>query len=280
MPAPAIRRPVVAGMFYPADPATASSTAARLLASGPAGAGAAGAPAEIPAIAAVCPHAGWQYSGALAGRLAAAIAVPQRVLILAPNHTGRGERGAVWPDGTWRLPGLEVPVDAMFCRALCDESTLLGPDRAAHEDEHAIEVLLPLLAARQPALRIAPVVLGGLTYGECETLAAAITRAVRAADAPTLILASTDMNHYRPEAETRELDAKALAPLEALDPHGLFDTVRREGITMCGYIPTTVTLLAARTLGATRTTRIGYATSADANDDRDRVVGYAAVAVY
>jgi len=271
MPSPAVRFPAVAGAFYPDDPASVRSEVARLVQVG-------GAPPAA-AIAAVCPHAGWQFSGALAGRLAASLVVPPRVLILAPNHTGRGVRGAVWPDGTWRLPGLALPVDAPFCRALCDGSTLLAPDQAAHEDEHAIEVLLPLFAARQPALRIAPVVLGGLSWGECETLAAALTRVVRAAEGPTLIVASSDMNHYLPDDETRVLDEKALAPLEALDAHALYDTVRREGITMCGYIPATVALIAAKSLGATKTTRIGHTTSADAGGDRDRVVGYAAVAV-
>jgi AmmeMemoRadiSam system protein B len=273
MSAPAVRRPAVAGVFYPGDATGVVDGAARLAAR------AATAAAPLAAIAAVCPHAGWQYSGALAGKLAASIVVPSRVLIIAPNHTGRGARGAVWTEGTWRLPGLDVPVDAAFCRALCDQSTLLVPDHAAHEDEHAIEVLLPLLAARQPALHIAPVVLGGLSFGACETLAGEIARVVHASDGPTLIVASSDMNHYRTDAETRLLDAKALAPLEELDAHGLYDTVRREAITMCGYIPATVALLAARALGATRATRIGYATSADAGGDTDRVVGYAAVAI-
>jgi AmmeMemoRadiSam system protein B len=271
MRAPAIRLPAVAGAFYPDDPAAVAEEARRLVAPG-------GADAAQTAIAAVCPHAGWQYSGKLAGRLAASIVVPTRVVVLAPNHTGRGVRGAVWPSGAWRLPGAEVPVDAAFCRALCEESTLLAPDTAAHEDEHAIEVLVPLLAARQPALHLVPIVLGGLSFGECETLAGALARVVAAAPGPTLILASSDMNHYRPDAETRALDALALEPLEALDGHALYDTVRRHGITMCGVVPATVAVLAARALGATRATRVGYATSADAGGDAQRVVGYAAVA--
>jgi len=266
----AVRHPAVAGAFYPDDPAAVAADARRLVAGVPAAAAQA-------VIAAVSPHAGWMYSGALAGRLAASIVVPPRVLVLAPNHTGRGVRGSVWPGGVWRLPGLEVPVDAAFCRSLCDESPLLGPDIEAHADEHAIEVLVPLLAARQPALHLVPVVLAGLSFAECETLAAAIARAIQAAAGPTLIVASSDMNHYLPDDETRKLDALALAPLEALDAAALYQTVRRHGITMCGIIPTTVALLAARTLGATRSTRIGYATSADAGGDRGRVVGYAAV---
>jgi MEMO1 family protein len=273
MRTPAVREPAVAGSFYPGDAAGVARAVARLCAPAP------GVP-PIEALAVVCPHAGWAYSGALAGQLAAAVTVPRRVLILAPNHTGRGARGAVWPDGSWRLPGLEIPVDAELCRALCDASPLLVPDRSAHEDEHAIEVLLPLFASRQPALRIAPVVLGGLSFGACEALAAAVAGVVRAAPGPTLLLASSDMNHYRPDGETRALDAQALAPLEAVDGRGLYDTVRREAITMCGYIPATVALLAARALGATQATRIGYATSADAGGDADRVVGYAAVAIH
>jgi AmmeMemoRadiSam system protein B len=265
-----VRLPVVAGAFYPDDPATVAADAVRLAAPSP------DAPPR-PAIAAVCPHAGWMYSGALAGRLAAAVEVPPRVLVLAPNHTGRGARGSVWPGGAWRFPGAEVPVDAAFCRALCEASTLLEPDVEAHLDEHAVEVLVPLLAARQPALHLAPVVLGGLSFGECETLAGEIAGTIQSAPGPTLIVASSDMNHFLSDAETRALDALALAPLEALDGHGLYRTVREHGITMCGVIPSTVAILAARALGATRATRVGYATSADAGGDTHRVVGYAAV---
>jgi AmmeMemoRadiSam system protein B len=267
---PALRLPAVAGAFYPDDAASVVADARRLTSPSPAV-----EPAAV--IAAVCPHAGWMYSGALAGRLAASVVVPPRVLVLAPNHTGRGARGAVWPGGAWTLPGGEVPVDAAFCRALCEASTLLEPDVDAHLDEHAIEVLVPLLAARQPALHLAPVVLGGLSFGECETLAGAVARAVEAAPGPTLIVASSDMSHYLPDSTTRVLDARALEPLEALDGHGLYRTVREHGITMCGVIPTTVAILAARALGATRSTHVGYATSADAGGDKHRVVGYAAV---
>lgn len=266
-----VRLPAVAGAFYPDDAATVAADARRLVGDG-------GEDKALPAIAAVAPHAGWIYSGALAGQLAGSVVVPPRVIVLAPNHTGRGTRGSVWPGGVWRLPGMDVPVDTAFCRDLCAQSTLLAADTDAHSDEHSIEVLVPLLAARQPALHLVPVVLGGLSFGECETLAGAIARTVQAADGPTLILASSDMSHYLPEQETRELDALALEPLQALDGAGLYQTVRRHGITMCGVVPATVTLLAARLLGATRATRVGYTTSAETSGDHGRVVGYAALA--
>src|SRR5262245_60678008 len=108
---PPVRLPAVAGAFYPNDPAAVAEDARRLV-----GDGAADEAQAV--VAAVSPHAGWMYSGALAGRLAASMAVPPRVIVLAPNHTGRGTRGSVWPGGVWRLPGFDVPVDAAFCRAL------------------------------------------------------------------------------------------------------------------------------------------------------------------
>ena len=264
------REPAVAGTFYPAAPAAAAAEVARLVVSD-------AAPAR--AVAVVSPHAGWRYSGALAGKLFAGVEVPERVLVIAPNHTGNGSRASVWPDGAWRLPGVEVPTDTGFVAALLAASPLLRADREAHEEEHAIEVLLPLLAARQPALRIAAVVLGGLSFRECETLGQAVAGAVATAADPTLIVASSDMSHYLADDEARDVDRLALAPLAAADPRGLYDTVRAHGISMCGYIPATVALIAARALGATRASVVGYATSADAGGDPDRVVGYAAVRI-
>jgi AmmeMemoRadiSam system protein B len=267
----------VAGTFYPRAAAAVAAEAARLVGDG-------GAPAPAPAIAVVSPHAGWRYSGALAGKLFAGVVVPERVLVLAPNHTGRGPRASIWWGGDgapscWQLPGLDVPIDEAFVTALRAEAPALRADRDAHEDEHAIEVLLPLIAARQPKLRLAAVVLGGLGFPECEALGAGIARAIAGADGPTLIVASSDMSHYLADDEARATDRLALAPMAAADPRGLYDAVRAHGISMCGYLPATVALVAARALGATRATVVGYATSADAGGDRDRVVGYAAVRV-
>ena len=275
------RSPAVAGTFYPGSAAAVAAEAARLVT---------GEGAPAPAIAVVSPHAGWRYSGALAGRLFAGVVIPERVLVLAPNHTGRGPRASIWSssdDGvgaggaasSWRLPGLDVPIDEPFVASLRAQAPALRTDRDAHEDEHAIEVLLPLIAARQPKLRLAAIVLGGLPFPECEALGAGIARAVARADGPTLIVASSDMSHYLADDEARATDRLALAPLAAADARGLYDTVRGHGITMCGYIPATIALVAARALGARHATIVGYATSADAGADPDRVVGYAAVRI-
>src|SRR5581483_6194174 len=106
-----VRDPAVAGAFYPGSAAAVTREAQQLLHRDA---------AEVAnlaprrALAVVSPHAGWRYSGALAGRLFAATDVPERVLIMAPNHTGRGPRASLWPAGVWRLPGIDVPVDADF----------------------------------------------------------------------------------------------------------------------------------------------------------------------
>jgi hypothetical protein len=87
------------------------------------------------------------------------------------------------------------------------------------------------------------------------------------------------MNHYESDQVTRYKDSLALEKVLALDARGLHETVRREGITMCGYGPAVSTLIAARLLGATQAELVRYATSGDITGDRDEVVGYAGVMI-
>ena len=97
---------------------------------------------------------------------------------------------------------------------------------------------------------------------------------------PALVIASSDMNHFESDSVTRVKDRRAIDAVLALDPRGLYDTVREGHISMCGYAPATIMLTTARQLGATKAELIRYATSADVSGDRDMVVGYAGIAVY
>jgi hypothetical protein len=266
-----VREPAVAGMFYPGDAAAVRAAARRHLG--------AEAGTATRAIGAILPHAGWRYSGDVAGHTLARLEVPGAVIILCPNHTGRGARVAVAPGGAFRVPGADVPIDEPLARALLDAFPAARADWAAHAGEHAIEVELPLLLARRPDVRIVPVVVGGLGEADVLALGDALARVVRAAGEPVLLLASSDMNHYLDDETTRRVDRRALAPILALDPAGLFRRVRDEDITMCGVLPATAMLQAARALGATRAELVQYATSADASGDTERVVGYAGVIV-
>ena len=87
------------------------------------------------------------------------------------------------------------------------------------------------------------------------------------------------MNHYESDAITRVKDGRAIERVLALDPRGLYDTVRREGITMCGYAAIVAMLVAVRALGAKEATLVRYATSGDVTGDRDEVVGYAGIVI-
>jgi len=263
------RETAVAGRFYPSQPQRLAADVARLL-----------APEEPTAprraLGLLSPHAGYVFSGPVAGATWAAAEVPERVILLCPNHTGLGAPVSLWPEGAWRTPlglsALDGPLTAALLR-----SGLVTPDRAAHLAEHAIEVQLPFLQARRPGARIAALCLSRLPFARCQALGEALAAAVRAEGA--LLVASSDMSHYVPAEVARERDRLALDRLLALDPRGLHEVVERERISMCGVIPATVMLCAALELGATSARLTGYATSGDATGDDRSVVGYAGALV-
>lgn len=268
-----VRSPAVAGLFYPRDPQLLRREVERHI----------GDTADAaPAVGAVVPHAGYVYSGGVAGRTFRRLAVPRRVVILCPNHTGRGSRVSVVPAGAFRVPGADVPVDEHLARAVLAEVPGAAADTRAHEREHAIEVELPFLLARRPDVAIVPIVLGGLDESEAVAVGEGLARAAEAA-APgqdVLVLASSDMSHYVPDRTARALDRLAIERLLALDPSGLHRTVERHDISMCGYLPATAMLAWARRRGAGRAELAGYATSGETSGDLEHVVGYAGVVVH
>ena len=261
------REPAVAGRFYTDDPAALARQVDKFLA--------AGGP-RVRARGLVAPHAGYVYSGAVAGAVYARVEVPPRVIVLGPNHTGVGKAAALWPGGAWRLPTGDVPVDAALTAALA-ASPLVDSDPEAHLLEHSLEVQVPFLARARPDVAIAALCLGPLSYEQCEELGEHVARA--AAGAGALLVASSDMSHYVPAETAREKDHRAIARILALDPVGLYEVVRRERITMCGIVPTTVMLVAAKALGATKAELVRYANSGDVNGDTRQVVGYAGVLI-
>ncbi len=236
-----------------------------------------GRAAPTPATAVMVPHAGWSFSGPTAGALYAQVVIPERVVLLCPQHRAGGARAALWPDGHWRTPLGALPVDAAFAAALLDESPLIEADPAAHMDEHSIEIQLPFLKARNPAVRIVPLRLGRLAFEETRDLALALTEVIRRQSDETLIVASSDMSHESDYNRVLRHDEQAREKLQALDPEGLYDTVTRHDITMCGVLPATAAMVAARALGAVHATEVAYTTSADVSGRRDYVVGYAAM---
>jgi MEMO1 family protein len=261
-----IRQPAVAGRFYPSNPEELAREVDTY----------AGLPGEKKrAIACIVPHAGYMYSGHVAGAVYSRLEFSRRCILLGPRHFPRGEPLAILTEGSWRTPFGEAKIDSTLAAELARHDPRLRDDPVAHEREHSLEVQIPFLQRLVPDFLFVPIVLATDRYPAMEELGKAVAEVVRAQEHPVLMIASTDMNHYESDEVTRVKDERAVARILALDPRGLYDTVRNEGITMCGYAATVATLVAARELGAQKAELVRYATSGDINGDREKVVGYA-----
>ncbi len=231
-------------------------------------------------IGCLAPHAAYVYSGAVAGAVYSRLELPDRAIVLGPNHTGRGAPLAILSEGSWETPLGRIPIDAALARALRQQCHLLFEDQHAHRQEHSLEVQMPFLQKLQPRLEFVPIALGTDAFEALELLGNGMAEAIRNYPRRVLMVASSDMNHFESDERTRIKDRHAIDQVLALDPRGLYDTVRRERISMCGYCPTAAMLIAARRLGATQAELVRYATSADASGDYSRVVGYAGMVVW
>jgi hypothetical protein len=260
------RMPAVSGQFYPGTAPGLSRALLSLTRE---------EKATEPAIGVVVPHAGYVYSGAVAGEVFSSVRVPGRAVLFCPNHTGVGEDAAIMSHGAWWMPWGDVPVDEDLAARLETACPLLREDASAHSREHAIEVQLPFLHRFRPDIRIVPVALGRLSLEECREIGENVADTIAGDSEPPLLVASSDMSHYVPDAVARKKDRMAIDRMLALDPEGLYGTVRTERISMCGVMPATVVLFAARRLGATSARLVRYATSGDVSRDFDQVVGYA-----
>lgn len=269
-----LRQPAVAGRFYPAEPQALARQVDQCLASE------GGAAEKIEgALGCIVPHAGYVYSGPVAGAVFARLPARAAYIILGPNHTGRGAPLAIVSEGEWLTPLGRVRVDTELARRLRHSCSLLEEDSEAHEDEHSLEVQLPFLQRNVGTFSFVPIAVGVGGFKALEALGHGIGQTLKPSAQSALIIASSDMNHYEPDDVTRRKDGTAIDQIKALDPRGLYEVRRREDITMCGYGPAVAMLTAAKDLGATRAELVRYATSADASGDRSSVVGYAGIIV-
>jgi MEMO1 family protein len=267
-----IRPPAVSGRFYPSDEKKLAREIERYTAS-------TNKSKKVFARGCVVPHAGYMYSGSVAGAVYSKIEIPPRCILLGPRHFPGGEAMAIISEGSWRTPFGYAQIDSELAEELKRACPLLREDRVAHEREHSLEVQIPFLQQLAEKLRFVPVVLATQRYAELESLGHAVARVIAAHSEPVLLIASTDMNHYESDAITLVKDQKAIDRILALDPRGLYDTVRSEEISMCGYAATVAMLIAMRDLGAKDAELIRYATSGDITGDRDEVVGYAGIVI-
>jgi len=264
-----VRPPAVAGMFYPGEPRELAKMIDDLLADGDV------QPADWPGV--LVPHAGLIYSGRLAAQTFRRVRIPPTVIIIAPKHTRQGVDCAVAPHEIWSLPGAQMASDPGLARRLADEVPGLQLDAAAHQQEHSIEVQLPILARLAPHSRVVGITLGAGDWERCRALATGLAKVLRSLQPRPLLVISSDMNHYASDDENRRLDEIALQAVETLDPAAVYDTVvARHNISMCGVRPAIVVMETLRQLDLLgRCVRVGYETSAAVSRDTSRVVGYA-----
>jgi len=234
---------------------------------------------EISAIGCVVPHAGYVYSGAVAGAVYSRLKIPRRCIVLCPNHTGKGPPLSIMSRGGWETPLGVAAIDAGLADCLMEQFPLLAEDSEAHRGEHGIEVQLPFLQTRRVDFAFVPIVLGTRDFEVLEALGNAIGEFLAAQTERILIITSSDMNHYESDAITRIKDHMAIDQILALAARGLFDVAMREKISMCGLGPTVVMLTAARYLNAAKAELVQYATSGDVSGEREMVVGYAGIVV-
>ena len=266
---PVIRRPAVAGTFYPGTARALRGQVEDLLPRGP----------RERAVAVVAPHAGYMYSGRVAGEVYGALEPAEVYVILGPNHTGLGAGAAIITEGAWATPLGELPIETGLARSILQASDVLEEDDLAHLKEHAIEVQLPFLQLQEPVPTFVPICLLSHEYAACQDVGHAVAEVVAAYPKRVTLVASTDLNHYESQEVAERKDRLAIEQMLALDGPGLHRIVRQHRISMCGFHPTTAVLLAAKAMGASTARLVRYMTSGDVNHDYSRVVGYAGVII-
>lgn len=266
------RKPFVAGQFYPAGREKLRETIAGMI-----------DPAAAPkkSIALVAPHAGYVYSGPVAGAVFSSARIPGTCVILGPAHREIEPLFSIQARGSWETPLGESPIDEALASRIVAGSPLVEENDKAHRGEHSIEVELPFIQYFRDDAAIVPIAISHLAgYADLETLGRALAGAIRDSGREALIVASTDMSHYVSQKTAEKKDLMAIRKVLDLDPAGLFETVTAEGISMCGFQPTTAALVAALALGASRAELVRYQTSGDASGDYTQVVGYAGIRIF
>ena len=274
-----IRKPSVCGQFYSASSASLTKQIQGLLGQG------FSLKEEIggyDCLACMLPHAGYMYSGSVAAKTVSQIKIKDKIILLGPNHTGFGARFSIVKEGAWQTPLGEVPIESKLAEELLRECKYLEEDNLAHAYEHSLEVELPLLQYFNKKIAIVPIAFFPAEAQILGEIGRDIAKVIKRQNlqSSTLLVASSDMTHYEPQAQAEKKDSQAIQAILDLDEKKLLERVRDLEISMCGYAPVAVMLVAAKELGAKKARLVKYQTSGDVTQDKASVVGYAGVIIY
>jgi AmmeMemoRadiSam system protein B len=234
--------------------------------------------AEYSARAVICPHAGYIYSGKTAVKTLSSIKIPDNIIILGPNHTGLGDSVALYPQGEWETPLGNIKINKEIYNYL-NKYSFIQEDYLAHLKEHSIEVILPILKYFNENISISPICLQFLDLNYCEKVADAIYSIMKE-DKNILLVVSSDMNHFEPADISKIKDNMAIEKALSMNAAGLYETVIKNKISMCGVIPATIAIMVMNKLGIENSKLIHYSHSGMVNGDESSVVGYAGIIFY
>jgi len=266
-----IRKPAVAGYFYPSQAGALRKTMAKMIDF---------EKEKKKAMCVISPHAGYEYSGSVSGAVFSSVFLPNKFIILGPSHRGMSSPFAVMKEGIWETPLGTIPVDTQLAERLMTHSSLLTNDPSAHLEEHSLEVQLPFIQYFMEDFSIVPICIGHMTsLEELDELGVAISESITESEKDVLIVASTDMSHYVSQEMAKKKDFLAIDKILQLDAKGLYDVVYQEDISMCGMLPTVAAILASNELGAEKAELVRYQTSGDVSGNTSEVVGYAGIRI-
>ena len=266
-----VRKPIASGNFYPGTKAILEEELGKYIEF---------SDTKKKVIGIVSPHAGYVFSGACAGKVFGAVDVPGIVIILGVNHYGFGHPFAVDGHDSWQTPLGAAEVHKGLREKLTKDSEIFGIDNNSSIKEHSLEVQLPFIQFFKKDFSIVPICISYDTpFNNLEELGKAISQGIKELKEEVLIVASTDMSHYVSQEVAQKKDFLAIERVLQLDARGLYDTVQREQISMCGFQPTTSAIVASKELGAQNATLIKYQTSGDTTGNYFEVVGYAGIRI-
>jgi hypothetical protein len=275
-----VRKPAVAGQFYPADPKELSDLvdSCYLHPLGP-GKSPPAPKTKADVVAVVCPHAGYVYSGPVAAHSflhVSSLTDPELIVVVAPNHYGLGSGVSTFRSGQWETPLGRLRVDSEAAEKLASLAGIVAFDPDAHRLEHSLEVQLPFLQRIYgDSVPILPVSLVFQDIDTARTLSSAIATLLKGRKA--VVIASSDLTHYEPADAARRKDTALLQKVLRMDLEGFYSTLERLDVTACGFGAIATVMEAANSLGLSKPELLKYATSGDTTGDNLQVVGYGAL---
>lgn len=231
------------------------------------------------AFSVICPHAGYVFSGKTALKALELVSIPDSVILIGPNHTGQGASLSIMSSGEWEIPGAILSIDVDLATNIIRHTTLLSQDTLAHNLEHSLEVLLPMLHFFNKNISFVPIVMKNYAEKYWKELALGLFQTSLEIKKSFLVVASTDMSHYVSREQAKHKDSLVFEKIRNLDSFGLMERVEFEKISMCGSAPVATSILYSKLKGATMARLIDYTDSGTITGSLDRVVSYASFVI-